>query len=86
MPAAETLATAEKKLNADLSAASNIAHRVGYEVVIKKIESYRVTHNGVKPITPQEGTSPRPQHLVGRSHRANIAVAVLAPICLFTAS
>jgi len=52
MPAAETLTVAEKKLNADLSAASNIAHRAGYKVVIKKIESYKVTHNGVKPVTP----------------------------------
>jgi len=42
----------KKKLNADLNAAANIAHRAGYEVVIKKIESYRVTHNGVKPVTP----------------------------------
>jgi len=30
------------------------AHRVGYEVVIKKIESYRVTHKGVKPVTPSK--------------------------------
>jgi len=42
----------KKKLNADLNAAANIAHRVGCEVVIKKIESYKVTHNDVKPITP----------------------------------
>jgi len=26
--------------------------KTGYEVVIKKIESYRVTHNGVIPVTP----------------------------------
>jgi len=37
MPAAETLTVAEKKLNADLSAASNIAHRVGYVAMIKKL-------------------------------------------------
>jgi len=61
-----------KKLNADLNAATNIAYRAGYEVVIKKIESYRVTHNGVKPVTPlEEGGSPRPQHLRGPTgHRA----------------
>jgi len=41
-----------KKLNADLNAASNIAYRAGYKVAIKKIESYKVTHNGVKPVTP----------------------------------
>jgi len=36
------------------------AHRAGYEVVIKKIESYRVTHKGVKPVTPRKGGSLRP--------------------------
>jgi len=41
-----------KKLNADLNAANNIAHRAGYSITIKKIESYKVTHNGVKPVTP----------------------------------
>jgi len=43
----------KKKLNADLNAAVNIAYRAGYKVTIsKKIESYRVTYNGVKPVTP----------------------------------
>jgi len=60
LPAAEALAIAGKKLNADLNAASNIAHRVGYEVEIEKIESYSATHNSVKHITPYR--SPRPQH------------------------
>jgi len=41
-----------KKLNADLNAASNIAYKAGYRVVVKKIESYKITHNGVKPVTP----------------------------------
>jgi len=48
----------KKKLNADLNAAVNIAHRVGYRVVIKKIESYRVTHKGVKPVTPSRRGRP----------------------------
>jgi len=47
-----------KKLNADLNAATNIAHRAGYKVMIKKIESYRVTHNGVKPVTPTRRGQP----------------------------
>jgi len=34
------------------------AHRVGYEVVIKKIESYKVTHNGVEPVTPSKRGKP----------------------------
>jgi len=47
------------KINADLNAARNIARRVGYEVPIpKKILSYIVTTNGVKPITPKEGVTP----------------------------
>jgi len=41
-----------KKMNADLNAATNIAYRVGYVVSVKKIESFVVTHNGVKPVTP----------------------------------
>jgi putative transposase len=46
------------KINADLNAARNIAKRVGYEVPIpKKILSYIVTTNGVKPITPKEGVT-----------------------------
>jgi len=59
------------KLNADLNAAANIAYRAGYEVMIKKIESYRVTHNGVKAVTPhRERGSPRPQHWKPRPSRA----------------
>jgi len=36
LPAAEALAIAGKKLNADLKASTNIAHRAGYKVMIKK--------------------------------------------------
>jgi putative transposase len=46
------------KINADLNAARNIAKRVGYEASIpKKILSYIVTSNGVKPLTPKEGVT-----------------------------
>jgi len=46
------------KINADLNAARNIAKRVGYEAPIpRKILSYIVTSNGVKPITPKEGVT-----------------------------
>jgi putative transposase len=46
------------KINADLNAARNIARRVGYETPIpKKILSYIVTTNGVKPLTPKEGVT-----------------------------
>jgi hypothetical protein len=45
--------TAGGKINADVNAALNIARRIGYEIrVMRKIESYLVTHNGVKPLIP----------------------------------
>jgi putative transposase len=41
-----------KKINADIDASPNIARRLGYRVrVSRKIESYLVTHNGVRPLT-----------------------------------
>ncbi len=46
------------KINADLNAARNIARRVSYETPIpKKILTYIVTTNGVKPLTPKEGVT-----------------------------
>jgi putative transposase len=46
------------KINADINAARNIAKRVGYKTPIpKKILSYIITTNGIKPITPKEGTT-----------------------------
>ncbi len=46
------------KINADLNAARNIAKKAGYEAPIpKKILSYIVTTNGVKPLTPTEGVT-----------------------------
>jgi len=46
------------KINADLNAARNIAKRVGYEVPMpRRILSYMVTTNGVKPLTPKEGVT-----------------------------
>ena len=46
------------EINADLNAARNIAKRVGYEVPMpRRILSYMVTTNGVKPLTPKEGVT-----------------------------
>jgi len=46
------------KINADLNAARNIAKRIGYNTPIpRKILSYIVTTNGVKPLTPMEGVT-----------------------------
>jgi transposase len=45
-----------RRINADVNAALNITRRLGYEIEIVeiagKIESYIVTHNGVKPLNP----------------------------------
>jgi len=46
------------KINADINAARNIAKKVGYETPTpKKILSYIITTNGVKPLTPKEGVT-----------------------------
>jgi putative transposase len=46
------------KINADLNAARNIAKRIGYNTPIpRKILSYIVTTNRVKPLTPMEGVT-----------------------------
>jgi len=43
------------KINADLNAARNITKKAGYKTPTpKKILSYIITNNGVKPITPKE--------------------------------
>jgi putative transposase len=42
-----------KKIDADINAALNIARRLGYRIRIsRRIESYLVTHNGIKPLIP----------------------------------
>jgi hypothetical protein len=43
-----------RKVNADVNAALNIARRNGYRIKItRKIKSYLVTHNDVKPLKPR---------------------------------
>jgi len=47
------------KINADLNAARNIAKKAGYKTPTpRKILTYIVTTNGIKPITPKEGVTP----------------------------
>ncbi len=42
-----------KKINADINVSPNIARRLGHRIrIARKIESYHVTHNGVKPLIP----------------------------------
>ncbi len=49
-----------KKINADINASLNIARRIGYKITItRKIESYLVTHNGIKPLIPRQRANTR---------------------------
>jgi putative transposase len=49
-----------KKINADISAALNIARRLGHRIrIARKIESYHVTHNGIKPLIPLQRANTR---------------------------
>jgi transposase len=49
-----------KKIDADINAALNIARRLGYKIKIsRKIESYLVTHSGVKPLNPLQRANTR---------------------------
>jgi putative transposase len=49
-----------KKINADVNAALNIARRLGHRVrIARKIESYLVTHNGVRPLNPRQRANTR---------------------------
>jgi putative transposase len=49
-----------RKINADINAALNIARRLGYMIrIARKIESYLVTHNGVKPLIPLQRANTR---------------------------
>ncbi|MDT7887644.1 MAG: transposase [Desulfurococcales archaeon] len=64
-----------KKINADINAALNIARRLGHRIKItKKIESYLVTHNGIKPLIPRQRANTRdpsietPPFRAGRGH------------------
>ncbi len=49
----------KRRINADLNASSNIARRLGYKVEIREIMNYIVTRNGLKPITPRGGVTPK---------------------------
>jgi putative transposase len=50
----------KKKINANINAALNIARKLGYRIKItRKIESYLVTYNGVRPLIPRQGANTR---------------------------
>jgi len=68
------LGIAGDRPNADLNAVVNIAHRAGYEIVIKRIESYIVMHSGVIPVAPSWRRRPetlalKPPPRAGRGYR-----------------
>jgi hypothetical protein len=49
-----------RKINSDINVALNIARRLGYRIKItKNIESYTVTHNGVRPLNPHQRANTR---------------------------
>jgi putative transposase len=51
---------AGKKINADINAALNIARKLGHRIrIARKIESYSITHNGVKPLNPRQRANTR---------------------------
>jgi putative transposase len=65
-----------KKINADINAALNIARRLGHRIrIARKIESYHVTHNGVRPLNPRQRANTRdpsietPPIRAGKGHR-----------------
>jgi putative transposase len=48
-----------KKINPDINAALNMARKVGHRIrITRKIESYHVTYNGVRPLIPLQGLTP----------------------------
>jgi putative transposase len=48
-----------RKINADINVALNIARRLGHRIrIARKIESYHVTHIGVKPLIPRQRATP----------------------------
>ena len=49
-----------KKINVDINASLNIARKIGYRIIIsRKIESYLITYNGVKPLIPLQRANTR---------------------------
>jgi transposase len=49
-----------KKINADVNAALNIVRKLGHRIrIARKIESYHVTRNGIKPLIPHQRANAR---------------------------
>jgi putative transposase len=49
-----------RKINSDINVALNIARRLGYRIKItKNIESYPITHSGVRPLNPHQRANTR---------------------------
>jgi len=49
-----------KKINADINASLNIARKIGYKITVaRKIESYLITHNGIKSLIPHQRANTR---------------------------
>ncbi len=49
-----------KKINSDINTALNIARRLGHRIrIARKIESYSITHNGIRPLNPCQRANTR---------------------------
>jgi putative transposase len=74
-----------KKINADINAALNIARRLGYRIrIARKIESYHITHNGVKPLIPLQGANARDPSIetpLLRAGRVSYTASMVRSIC-----
>jgi len=70
-----TYVKAKIKINADLNAARNIAKKAGYNTPTpKKILSYIVATNGVKPLTPQRRGNNQDPHSENPTHQGGEGV------------
>jgi putative transposase len=76
---------AGKKINADINAELNIARRLGYRIrIARKIESYLVTHDGVKPLIPLQGANTRDPSIETpplRAGRVSYTASMVRSIC-----
>jgi hypothetical protein len=64
-----------------VNAAINIARRIGYKVEItRKIESYLVTHNGVKPLNPHRRANTQDPEVRNPPLKAGGVIKVFIPV------
>jgi putative transposase len=74
-----------KKINEDINVALNIARRLGYRIrIARNIESYLVTHSGVKPLIPHQRANTRDPSIETpplRAGRVSYTASMVRSIC-----